>query len=37
MNVSNAHLSRSTDLADESEGYAPMDRMGDAQIIIGFL
>lgn len=37
MSVSNDHLSQSTNLPAESEGYAPMDRMGNARIIIAFL
>ena len=37
MSVSNGHLSRSTNLATKPEGYAPMDRMGDARIIIRLL
>ena len=38
MSVSNNHLSRSnTNFAVESGEYTPMDRIGDARIIIGFL
>lgn len=37
MSVSNDHLSQSTNLAVESGEYSPMDRMGYARIIIGFL
>jgi hypothetical protein len=37
MSVSNDHLSQSTNLAVESGEYSPMDRMGDARIVIGFL
>lgn len=36
MSVSNGHLPRSTNLAAELEG-CPLDRMGDARVIIGFL
>jgi len=44
MSVSNDRLALSTNLAAESEGYAPLPnraspilRMGDARVITGFL